>query len=117
VFAYEIARQTTYRSITSLPLRFGGGTEILGALDLYSNDPQTLSPALLDAVRPDIADPIAAVLFGLPIGDDTAGLTPSSWMSTQTVTDRKNVWIAIGMLMERLDLQNADALAVLRGYA
>jgi hypothetical protein len=116
VFHQEFVRQTTYRSVASLPLRFLEERNV-GALDLYSNDPDTLSQALLEEISTDIADPIGAILFApalADLGDDPA---IQGWLTSENVAERMNVWVAVGMLMQRLDLPNDDALAVLRGYA
>ena len=40
-----------------------------------------------------------------------------NWLSTESAEERMNVWVAVGMSMERLQLNNMDALALLRGYA
>jgi AmiR/NasT family two-component response regulator len=39
------------------------------------------------------------------------------WLQSGTVRDRTNVWVAMGMLMTRLETTAPDALAVLRGYS
>jgi hypothetical protein len=116
VFHQELIRQTTYRSVASVPLRFLQERNV-GALDLYSHDPHTLGPALLEEISTDVADPIATILFAPALGDSGDDTTTQGLLSSENVAERMNVWVAVGMLMQRLGLANGDALAVLRGYA
>jgi hypothetical protein len=116
VFHQELIRHTTYRSVASLPLRFLQERNV-GALDLYSHDPHTLDPALLAEINTDIADPVAAILFAPALADLGDDPTTQALLSGEHVAERMNVWVAVGMLMQRLDLAHDDALAVLRGYA
>jgi len=109
--------ETPYLSVASLPLRSLQGPH-LGALDLYSTSPKTLTSVELEAVAVAVAGPIASMLFkAAAAGEmDERSMLPS-WMSGEQVDDRLNVWVAIGMSMARLPLGNDDALALLRGYA
>lgn len=58
------------------------------------------------------------MLFHGPVAEDLDGgpLLPS-WMSKEQVDERMNVWVAVGMAIERLEMNNDDVLALLRGYA
>jgi hypothetical protein len=89
----------------------------MGALDLYSVDPRPLDYNTIEDIDLAIATPIASMLFRQPITQDALDFTSPSWLNSDAVSDRMNVWVAIGMVMTRLELANSDALAVLRGYA
>jgi hypothetical protein len=115
-FSHEFLTETPYRSVASVPLRSVGGIR-LGALDLYSVDPQPLDEALMADISVGVAAPIASMVFREPLVDDEKGFASPGWLDSDAVADRMNVWVAVGMVMERLDRPNSDALAVLRGYA
>lgn len=115
-FSEAFLAQTSYRSVASVPLRSAGGMR-MGALDLYSTDPQPLSQDILKDIELSVAIPIASMLFREPVTHDATGAPTLRWLDSDAAQDRMNVWVAIGMLMARLDLPNDDALAVLRGYA
>jgi hypothetical protein len=108
--------QTPYRSVASLPLRTVDGVR-LGALDLYSVQPQPLSRDLMEDVDRSIATPISSMLFRQSPANDMGDATAPSWLATDAANERMNVWVGVGMLMAALRLSNSDALAVLRGYA
>jgi hypothetical protein len=108
--------QTPYQSVASFPLRSVEGS-YLGALDLYSTSPDTLTSVEVEAVDAAIATPMASMLFRQAASDEPDGLTFPDWLSKEQIDERMNVWVAIGMSMARLPLTNDDALALLRGYA
>lgn len=116
-FHERFVAETPYLSVASVPLRSADGA-LLGALDLYSTSPHTLTHLQLAEVDAAIAVPIASMLFHGPTAKDHDGgpLLPS-WMSKEQVEERMNVWVAVGMSIERLEMNNRDALALLRGYA
>jgi hypothetical protein len=115
-FTEAFLAQTPYRSVASLPLRSTGGIR-MGALDLYSVNPRPLDYDTIENIDLAIATPMASMLFRQPITQDALDFTSPSWLNSASVSDRMNVWVAIGMVMNRLELSNNDALAVLRGYA
>ena len=115
-FTEAFLAQTPYRSAASLPLRAVDGVR-MGALDLYSVDPRPLDYDTVEDIDLGIATPIASMLFRQPINPDELSFTSPGWLNSDAVSDRMNVWVAVGMLMARLGLSNGDALAVLRGYA
>ena len=45
------------------------------------------------------------------------GTVVPTWMTRNSVTQRMNVWTAVGILIAYAGLTNADALAALRAYA
>jgi len=122
LFHRELHRQTPFRSVASLPLQ-NLHQHGLGALDLYSEDPDAFSSAWLQQVNVDVGDPIAAILFDNPSAahltgePPTAGSTGGSGPNQAIVQNRLRIWLAVGMVMERAGLVNADALAALRAYA
>lgn len=116
MFHRELLKQTPFRSIASLPLTSLTHRR-LGALDLYSSEPDAFLSASLDHINIAVADSIAAILFDSRAAVVTPGTVPSDWLRNPSITIRMNVWVAVGMLMDHAGLDNADALAALRGYA
>jgi hypothetical protein len=116
VFHRELVTQTPYRSIVSVPLLARDGITGLGALDLYLTTPKGAPEFLPDEVAHAIAAPISSLLFaheGIP-GNPNA-LPP--WFNNAWVSQRMQVWVAVGTLMEHAGVSNDDALAALRAYA
>jgi hypothetical protein len=115
VFHHELLRQTPFRSIASLPLLLPDG-QALAAVDLYSADPSGAAFAVVPEIGGDVAGQMATYL-----------MSSTSWLAGSVddvppdepciATRRMNVWVAIGMVMERGLLTNGDALAVLRASA
>ena len=116
VFHERFVAETPYRSVASFPLSSAGGSPV-GALDLYSANPEPLTFIELEAVNSAVANPIARLLFGKGIAGWLDEVTGTGWLDGESVEERMNVWVAVGSLMGRLQLRNADALALLRGYA
>ena len=116
IFGQEFLVQTPYRSVASLPLRTLDGVRV-GALDLYCVDARPIEFHILEEADLGVATPIASMLFRQPITDAVHAFTTPAWLATDSANARMKVWVAIGMLMASLGLPNADALAVLRGYA
>jgi hypothetical protein len=108
--------QTPYQSVAAFPLRSVQGS-CLGALDLYSTNPEAFNSLELAAVDAAVAVPIASMLFTDAAAGELNGIIFPSWLTREQVDERMNVWVAIGMLMARQPLSNDDALALLRGYA
>lgn len=111
-FHAELVEQTPYRSVAALPLLAPQGGR-LGALDLYSTDPEPMPQALLHNLGDSIGAPTAAMLLGGLVG----GPSSPCWLTGPEAQQRMSVWSAVGILIGRPALDNADALAVLRGYA
>lgn len=112
MFSRELHSQTPFRSIASLPLR-DLDQQGLAALDLYSTDPNAFNTAWLAQISRDVGDPTAALLFDRPVRE----LIDSAGPNLTNVSNRVQIWVAVGMVMERVNLVNADALAALRAYA
>jgi hypothetical protein len=115
-FHERFVAETSYLSVASLPLRSVQGS-YLGALDLYSDSPETLTSLELEAIDVAVATPVASMLFRDATAGELDGTAFPNWLSKEQVGERMNVWVAIGMSMARLLVANDDALALLRGYA
>ena len=115
-FSERFFAETPFQSVASLPLRAAQGS-CLGALDLYSTSAVTLTSEEVKEIDVAIAIPIASILFRDAAAGEPEGIAMPDWLSKDSVDERMNVWVAVGMSIERLQLSNADALATLRGYA
>jgi hypothetical protein len=113
-FAEELFRQTPYRGLLSIPLALRTGS--LGAIDLYLRSPEAM-PGVDVADAFTIAEQIVdALLSDTPDARRVGGGVPA-WLAAGPATHRTNVWVAMGILMQRLGLAAADALALLRARA
>ena len=114
VFHAELIAQTPFRSVASLPVRWGEPAEPVAALDLYLTSPDAPSPRLLSG---GIADTIAEILFTSTATIERHGTWLPAWMAGPPARQRMNVWVAVGILTGHAGLHSADALALLRAYA
>lgn len=117
LFAAEFLEQTPYHGTLCLPLHLS--SETTGALDLFVIDPDDLAAISLTdavAVSDEIIDAlsIAQALTG-SVGAFSDEPGPA-WLNSGGAHDRTMVWVAMGILMTRLDADADTALAVLRGY-
>jgi hypothetical protein len=115
MFHRELLLKTPFRGVASFPLR-SRRRRRFGALDLYVTDPEDLHRLSVNRVKRDIADQMASMLFDAP-ATTLLDVQMPVWMNSQSVTDRMNVWVAVGILIEYARLSNDDALAALRAYA
>ena len=115
-FHERFVAETPYQSVASFPLR-AAQRAFLGALDLYSTRRDPLTSSEVKQVDAAVAIPIASILFRDAPAGELDGIATPSWLSKDSVDQRMNVWVAVGMTMERLKQSNTDALATLRGYA
>ena len=118
LFAADFFAQTPYRGALCMPLRLS--PETVGALDLFVTHPDDLARiSLTDAVT--VSDQIMDALMIAQAITGSVGTFSEEpepvWLQNGTVRDRTNVWVAMGMLMTRLETTAPDALAVLRGYS
>jgi hypothetical protein len=114
-FHWELISHTPYRAIVSIPFSDPAlGGEV--AMDLYYDEPRL---ALTARDRTDIAAAAAGVMAELAAGSGLEDpLVPGPiWLDSEPVHSRTMVWTAMGMVGVALELNNADALAVLRGHA
>jgi hypothetical protein len=102
----------------SVPLPLTGG--VTGAFDLYLRDSDDLAELSLGDVSA-VSDEIAARLLAAQTVegsvDSLSGESEPAWLHGPASRRRADVWVAVGMLMTRMDAPAPDALAVLRGYA
>jgi hypothetical protein len=115
IYAHELFDQTPYRSVASLPLQHV--TEgPFGAIDLYSTRAEAIAPSLLAAAYTEVAVQVAALLVASASAVGSSDpLAP--WLAAGPAEDRLTVWRAVGILLARSSLDNADALALLRAFA
>lgn len=120
MFHSELIRRTPIRSIMSVPVTWYEPVEAIAALDLYQTTPQLeAASALQTALHGDtgIAAVIAELLFADEVMIESRGVIAPIWMGGPAITQRRNVWMAVGLLVEHAGLTSEDALALLRGYA
>ncbi|HEX8094096.1 GAF and ANTAR domain-containing protein [Jatrophihabitans sp.] len=118
LFAADFFAHTPYRGALCMPLRLS--PETVGALDLFVTHPDDLAKiSLTDAVA--VSDQIMdALMIAQAITGSVGSFSEEPepvWLQSGAVRDRTNVWVAMGMLMTRLETTAPDALAVLRGYS
>jgi hypothetical protein len=118
LFAADFFAQTPYRGALCMPLRLSPDT--VGALDMFVVRPEDLAKiSLSDAVA--VSDQIMDALMIAQAITDSVGMYSEepepAWLQSGAVRDRTNVWVAMGILMTRLETTAPDALAVLRGYS
>lgn len=116
VFHQEFVAQTPYRSACSVPLLPDRGRR-LGALDLYLTTPEAMEPQLLFSLSASVGSTVAAILSGAPVAEGLDGSTMPTWLNAAPVQERMRVWAAVGILLARSDLDNTDALSLLRAFA
>ena len=117
-FAEQLFATTPYRALISLPLHVAPG--LAGALDLYLTGERQLAAvslvdaaAVTDEIGQALGDPAPVTRASSPWADETE----PRWLQTDAARRRTNVWVAMGMLMSRVELTAADALATLRAHA
>jgi hypothetical protein len=117
-YADALFQRTPYRAIVTMPLTINSGA--FGALDLFLVDPgraSTIGLAEASTVADQIVDALSiAQVIADP--DTVEGEDPSPvWLHTPIAQDRTFVWVAMGMVMVRMNIPADDALALLRSYA
>lgn len=113
----EMVGRTPFRSIISVPLlRLAPGRG--GAIDLYFRGPENATTFdVSDAVV--VADHVGAALAiaDAPSLALAPGLPGPAWLNGPTARGRRRVWVAVGLLNVRLQLDAKDSLALMRAYA
>lgn len=103
---------TPFHAVLSVPL--DQGLQGMGALDLYLDDADRIDS--LDVGDVDVvARTVTSLLTDMP--HDRGEGRPPVWLDNAAVERRAQVWIAMGMLNTRFQLNSADALALLRAYS
>lgn len=116
LFHDALLELTPYRSVASVPLT--NRSHVFGALDLYSDRPGAEPFRHNEQARTDVAGHISAILSAAPLTTVSWSNTPvATWLGGPEVELRMSVWRAVGILVAGAGLDQADALAVLRGYA
>ena len=104
LFAAEFFAQTPYRGALCIPLRLS--PETVGALDLFVTEPEDLAGiSIADAVA--VCDQVIDALTIAQAINSVSAFTDEPepvWLQSGAVRSRTNVWVAMGMLMTRLDI-------------
>lgn len=103
---------TPFRAVLSVPL--DQGLQGMGALDLYFDDPDGIDAVEVSDVEV-VARTVTSQLTDMP--HDRGEGRPPAWLDNPAVERRAQVWIAMGMLNTRFQLNSPDALALLRAYS
>lgn len=112
VFASELRRRTPFQSVAALPLRPKNGSW-LGAVDLYSTDPDAPFGSLAE-----LQVAVAAPILHFMLGQDGWSSELLERGENRTAAQRRMVvWTAVGLVMASAQVEHADALALLRGFA
>jgi hypothetical protein len=111
-YHHALLAHTPFHSVLSVPL--DQGLQGMGALDLYFDDADG-TDALDVADVEVVARTVTSLLTDMPHDRGDGG--PPAWLNNPAVERRAQVWIAMGMLNTRLQLNSPDALAVLRAYS
>jgi hypothetical protein len=118
LFAEELFDTTPFVALISVPLPLSA--DVHSVLDLFLTRSRSLtSVSLSDATT--VSDQIvnalqvAAAITGS--SEPWLGAPDPSWLHSPAAESRRNVWVAMGMLMTRMTLSAEDALSALRGYA
>ncbi|MDT0263720.1 GAF and ANTAR domain-containing protein [Jatrophihabitans lederbergiae] len=117
-FGAEFLKHTPYRGVVSLPVRLSGNT--VGALDLFLENEQDLGRlSIADGVTvtQQITDALAVAHAITKSATAWSDEPEPLWLQSSSARNRTNVWVAMGMLMTRMDVPAADALSVLRAYS
>jgi hypothetical protein len=109
-----LVTHTPFRTVIALPLR--GELRGIGGLDLYLTDPVgLLALDAFDALA--TASLVSDQLAHAAAWSTWTGEEGPAWMDSPSAQKRSQVWLAMGMVSEALQLPTPEALAVLRGVA
>lgn len=105
---------TPFRSVVALSLP--GDLRGVGGLDLYLTHPVGI--VTFDAVEAlCVAELISRELSHAAAWTEWTEDQGPRWTNSEPARQRAQVWMGTGMVSLALELETADALAVLRGYA
>jgi hypothetical protein len=118
MFAQELFDTTPFVALISVPLPLS--TDVHSVLDLFlTRSRRVTSVSLSDATV--VSDQIVnALQVATAITGNSVpwlDVPDPDWLHSPAAQDRRNVWVAMGMLMTRMKLTAEDALSTLRGYA
>jgi hypothetical protein len=109
-----LVTHTAYRSVVALALP--GDLRGSGGMDLYLTHP--VGVVTFDAVEAlCVAELISDHLGHAAAWSQWTEVAAPAWTDTETARQRARVWMATGMVSLALQLETADALAVLRSRA
>jgi len=117
IYHHQLTQETSFQSVASLPLALPGKRPF-AALDLFSTGVDPDPWLIEDPLRRDLAGVITGLLTTAPLTAVPWTSEPVAvWLAAGSVEDRMNIWTAVGMIMAVTEMDQADGLAVLRGYA
>ena len=109
-----LVTHTPFRSVVALSLP--GDLRGVGGLDLYLTHPVGI--VTFDAVEAlCVAELISRELSHAAAWTEWTEDQGPRWTNSEPARQRAQVWMGTGMVSLALELETADALAVLRGYA
>jgi hypothetical protein len=108
-----LTTETPYRAVLSLPLMPPLGPSVV--LDLYVCDPADLTALDRTEVESVVVPLTLRLAEALLAGDRTQ--EAGSWWSGPDAQRRTRVWEALGMVSALCDLDQADALQVIKAHA
>jgi hypothetical protein len=114
-FSAQLAANSSYRSVVSLPIQVA--TKASGAIDLYLTDPVGAVDVSIDDAAVVARQVSAALALGAQISPSVPERPGPSWLYGPLPQNRMMVWVALGMLTTRENLDVTAALALLRAYA
>jgi hypothetical protein len=107
-----LVARTPFRSTLTLPLARADG-HVFAALDAYSTEPVLELRQPLPVVQAAVGPIVAMLLLGA-LAEEEQLLV---WPPSEELRQRKQVWLAVGMVVDAATVTDLDALAILRGYA
>jgi hypothetical protein len=119
MFARALLGTTPFVAVLSLPLPISDDVHCVVDLFLAKSlsigfvsvaDATVVSDQIVHALQ-------VAAAITRPGARTSLDAPEPDWLRTPAAQDRRNVWIAMGMLMTRVQLTAEDALASLRAYA
>ena len=115
-YTSRVFDQTSFRSVAVTPLA-APGHAVFGALSLYSATARLGDLLDIVEVQREIGDLIAGILSSQLAGDAFENLTRFTWLQTDAVTHRRQVWMAVGIIAATAKVSPSTALDVLRASA
>ena len=112
VYSRRLVGDTPYRSCATAPLDLGDG--LTGALDLYLRSPEGLPASAMTDVEVVAAEVTHTLLADTGQLDADRG---PSWLHSESVRARANLWVAIGLFLPATRLSAAEVTALIRAYA
>jgi hypothetical protein len=118
LFAQQLFDTTPFVAVIAVPLPLA--EDVHSVLDLFLSPSRPMSAVSLSDATVVSDQIVNALQIATAI---TANSGPGfdapdpDWLHSPAAQSRRNVWVAMGMLMTRMGLSAEDALSTLRGYA